>query len=75
MPLKEAVNEVEKKLISLAQKEGKSTYEIADMLGVNQSTIVRKMKKYFHWCKNASNDAKLHYRLNPLFHKDAMICS
>jgi transcriptional regulator with PAS, ATPase and Fis domain/Fe-S-cluster-containing hydrogenase component 2 len=48
MPLKEAVNEVEKKLISLAQKEGKSTYEIADMLGVNQSTIVRKMKKYFH---------------------------
>ena len=48
VPLKEAVNEVEKKLISLAKKEGKTTYEIAEMLGVNQSTIVRKMKKYFH---------------------------
>ena len=48
MPLKEAVNNVEKKLLSLAKKEGKSTYEIAEMLGVNQSTIVRKMKKYFN---------------------------
>ncbi len=48
IPLKEAVNNVEKKLLSLAKKEGKSTYEIAEMLGVNQSTIVRKLKKYFN---------------------------
>lgn len=47
MPLKEAVDNVEKKLISLAKKEGKTTYEIAEILDVNQSTIVRKMKKYF----------------------------
>jgi transcriptional regulator with PAS, ATPase and Fis domain len=48
MPLKQAVDEVEKKLLKLAKKEGKTTYEIAELLGVNQSTVVRKLKKYFH---------------------------
>jgi hypothetical protein len=27
------------------------------MLGVNQSTVVRKLKKYFHWCIEALYDA------------------
>lgn len=48
VPLKKAVDEVEKKLLKLAKKEGKTTYEIAEILGVNQSTVVRKMKKHFH---------------------------
>ena len=48
VPLKKAVDEVEKKLLKLAKKEGKTTYEIAEILGVNQSTVVRKLKKHFH---------------------------
>ncbi len=48
VPLKKAVDEVEKKLLRLAKKEGKTTYEIAEILGVNQSTVVRKLKKHFH---------------------------
>ncbi|MFW5985783.1 MAG: sigma-54 interaction domain-containing protein, partial [Halanaerobiales bacterium] len=47
LPLKEAVNRVEKKLLLLAREKGESTYDIARMLGVNQSTVVRKLKKYF----------------------------
>ncbi|MFW6035079.1 MAG: sigma 54-interacting transcriptional regulator [Halothermotrichaceae bacterium] len=47
MPLNEAVSQVEKKLLMLAREEGRTTYQMAEMLGVNQSTIVRKMKKYF----------------------------
>ncbi|MBO8171904.1 MAG: sigma 54-interacting transcriptional regulator [Bacillaceae bacterium] len=45
-PLKKAVDLVEKQLIQMALKQGKTTYEAARLLGVNQSTIVRKMKKY-----------------------------
>ncbi|MCC3145579.1 sigma 54-interacting transcriptional regulator [Halanaerobium sp. Z-7514] len=48
MPLPKAVAEVEKKILEMAQENCKSTYEMADMLGVNQSTVVRKLKKYFH---------------------------
>ncbi len=48
MPLSEAVEEVEKKILEMAQQGGKSTYEIADMLKVNQSTVVRKINKYFN---------------------------
>jgi transcriptional regulator with PAS, ATPase and Fis domain len=47
VPLKEAVNLVEKEILKLAKNRKKTTYEIADILGVNQSTVVRKMKKYF----------------------------
>ncbi|MCK4258224.1 MAG: sigma 54-interacting transcriptional regulator [Halanaerobiales bacterium] len=47
IPLEEAVTEVEKKLLQLVKKSCKSTYEMAEKLGVNQSTVVRKMKKYF----------------------------
>lgn len=48
MPLSEAVEEVEKKILEMAKQGGKSTYEIADMLKVNQSTVVRKINKYFN---------------------------
>src|SRR6056297_2681776 len=48
VPLKKAVSLVEKELLRMARQENKSTYEIAEMLGVNQSTIVRKLNKYFN---------------------------
>ncbi|KUO76615.1 MAG: hypothetical protein APF77_16485 [Clostridia bacterium BRH_c25] len=44
IPLKEAVSEVEKQIISRAYKAYGNTYKIAEALGVNQSTIVRKLK-------------------------------
>lgn len=47
LPLEEAVKEVERKLLLLAKENSKSTYEMAELLGVNQSTIVRKLNKYF----------------------------
>lgn len=48
IPLNEAVNQVEKKLLMMAKEKGKTTYQMAELLGVNQSTIVRKLKKYFN---------------------------
>lgn len=48
MPLEDAIIEVEKKLLLMVKEKGNSTYQMAKMLGVNQSTIVRKMKKYFN---------------------------
>jgi PAS domain S-box-containing protein len=45
LPLKEAVSELERQLISRAVSEMGSTYKAAAVLGVNQSTVVRKMKK------------------------------
>ena len=47
MPLQEAVSKVEKKLLTMAREQGMTTYQMAEKLGVNQSTIVRKIKKYF----------------------------
>lgn len=46
MPLRKAVEEVERQIIELALAEHRSTYKIAALLGVNQSTVVRKIKKY-----------------------------
>lgn len=46
MPLKEASALVEYQLIKQAIEEGGSTYKAAEMLGVDQSTIIRKLKKY-----------------------------
>ncbi|MED0737458.1 sigma 54-interacting transcriptional regulator [Aneurinibacillus thermoaerophilus] len=45
-PLKQAVEEVEKQLISMAYQKYENTYRCAEALKVNQSTIVRKMNKY-----------------------------
>jgi PAS domain S-box-containing protein len=46
MPLKEAVDLVEKELLELAEKKYGSTTKMAEVLGVNQSTISRKLQKY-----------------------------
>ena len=45
LPLKDAVSEVEKQIISNAYKVYGNTYKMAEALGVNQSTIVRKLKQ------------------------------
>lgn len=46
MPLKEAVDEVERQLIDKALEKYGSTYKAAAALGVNQSTIVRRMARF-----------------------------
>jgi DNA-binding NtrC family response regulator len=45
MPLKEALQFVERELIKKAQSVTTSTYQIAELLKVNQSTVVRKLNK------------------------------
>ncbi|SFH06201.1 PAS domain S-box-containing protein/intein N-terminal splicing region [Desulfotomaculum arcticum] len=45
-PLDEAVQEVEKQLLEKAFKTFGNTYRMAEALNINQSTVVRKMKKY-----------------------------
>jgi PAS domain S-box-containing protein len=45
IPLKDAVELVEKKLLEMAQRKYRSTTKMAEVLKVNQSTISRKMKK------------------------------
>lgn len=45
IPLKEAISEVEKQIINHAHKVYGNTYKMAEALGVNQSTIVRKLKQ------------------------------
>jgi PAS domain S-box-containing protein len=45
IPLKDAVDLVEKKLLEMAQNKYGSTTKMAEVLEVNQSTISRKMKK------------------------------
>jgi len=44
LPLKEAILEVERQIINRAYKAYGNTYKMAEVLGVNQSTIVRKLK-------------------------------
>lgn len=46
LPLKEATEILEKQLIERAYKKYDTTYEMANALGVNQSTVVRKIQKY-----------------------------
>ncbi|MFE4354211.1 sigma 54-interacting transcriptional regulator [Peribacillus butanolivorans] len=45
LPLKECVEEAENQLLELAKRKYKSTSEIASVLGVNQSTISRKLRR------------------------------
>jgi len=45
-PLREATEELERQMISKAFERYDNTYKMAEVLDVNQSTIVRKMKKY-----------------------------
>ncbi len=46
IPLKEAIEEVERQLLEKALQKYDTTYQVADVLHVNQSTIVRKLNKY-----------------------------
>ncbi|MBN6185375.1 sigma 54-interacting transcriptional regulator [Aneurinibacillus sp. BA2021] len=44
--LKQAQEEMEKQLIRMAYEINTSSYKVADMLGINQSTASRKIQKY-----------------------------
>lgn len=46
LPMKEAVAEVEKQVLSLAQCRNLSSRQIAELMGVNQTTISRKLRRY-----------------------------
>jgi transcriptional regulator with PAS, ATPase and Fis domain len=46
VPLKEAVDEVERQLIQKAMDLYKNTRNSAKALKIDQSTVVRKMKKF-----------------------------
>lgn len=46
LTLQEALQEVEKSWLQQAYKSSKSTYEMADYLGMSQSTVVRRLKQY-----------------------------
>lgn len=45
-PLEEAVERLEKEMLMLAKEKYKTTRAMAEVLGVNQSTISRKLSKY-----------------------------
>ncbi|GIO24134.1 sigma-54-dependent Fis family transcriptional regulator [Oceanobacillus sp. J11TS1] len=46
MTLHQALEEVEKSWLTYAYRQYKTTYEMADYLGLSQSTVVRRLKKY-----------------------------
>ncbi|MFM1651743.1 sigma-54 interaction domain-containing protein [Brevibacillus sp. B_LB10_24] len=46
VPIKEAVEEVEKQILHRAWKQYRTSRKIARVLGVNQATVLRKMHKY-----------------------------
>lgn len=46
MPLQAAIEYLERSLLENAMKRCKTTTEIGSLLGINQSTVVRKIKKY-----------------------------
>lgn len=45
LPLKEAIDEVEQILVTMAMERYNTTVKAAEALGVNQSTVVRKLQK------------------------------
>lgn len=46
LPLKDAVELAEEKVLLLAAQQSNSTYEVAELLEVSQPTVVRRFKKY-----------------------------
>jgi DNA-binding NtrC family response regulator len=46
MPLRDALDETERQLFLLAAESGRSSYEIAEILGTSQANAYRKIKKY-----------------------------
>ncbi len=57
-PLDDAVQEVERQLIEKAFRTYGNTYRMAEALGINQSTVVRKMKKYLPTLKRKPGPKK-----------------
>jgi PAS domain S-box-containing protein len=51
LPLKQAIEETERQILLQARELYDSTYKIAEALEINQSTVVRKLKKYFDYSK------------------------
>ncbi|MFM1652030.1 sigma 54-interacting transcriptional regulator [Brevibacillus sp. B_LB10_24] len=45
-PLKQAQEEMEEQLVRKAYQQYKSSYKVAEVLGINQSTAIRKVHKY-----------------------------
>ncbi|MFZ5946162.1 MAG: sigma-54 interaction domain-containing protein [Bacillota bacterium] len=45
LPLNQVINEVEEKLVLMAKETYKSTRKIASVLGVSQSTVVRRLRQ------------------------------
>lgn len=45
IPLKEAIDDLEQQLVTLAMEKHGTTVKAAEALGVNQSTVVRKLQK------------------------------
>jgi PAS domain S-box-containing protein len=45
-PMKARLEEMERQVLTQYARECRSTYEVAARLGMNQSSVVRKMKKY-----------------------------
>ncbi|MGG1662674.1 sigma 54-interacting transcriptional regulator [Brevibacillus sp. NRS-1366] len=46
VPIREAVEEVEKQIVQLAWKQYRTSRKVARILGINQATVLRKMQKY-----------------------------
>lgn len=46
IPIREAVEEVERQIVQLAWKQYKTSRKVARILGINQATVLRKMQKY-----------------------------
>lgn len=60
LPLREAIREVEKQLLTKAFNLHKNTRKTAMALGVNQSTVVRKMQKIQKEGKECASNSLLH---------------
>lgn len=57
VPLKKAVEELELRILDLAQKQYGSTRKMAHALGIDQSTVVRKLRQY----RIAKSDVETHH--------------
>jgi TyrR family helix-turn-helix protein len=44
--LQQALEQVERRWLKRASRQYKTTYEMAEYLGISQSSVVRKLKKY-----------------------------
>ena len=56
IPLKEALDQVERQLISIAYEKHNSSYKVAKELGISQSAANRKIIKYLKQNENKEGD-------------------